>query len=99
MTFKFGMILLAYDSSYNSVNAIVALKEIKTKRANGKGSMIQKKMHDFCNTVINPRQVHWHIDFNSSSLHLKDLAVLKCSKPYGYTFHIRKWTYLFQNIF
>ena len=55
MTFKFGKIFLAYDLWYNSVDAIVALKEIKINRANGKESMIQKKMHDFYNTVIIPR--------------------------------------------
>lgn len=55
MAFKFGEIFLAYDLSYNSVSAIVALKKIKINRENGKESMIQKKMHNFCNTTINPR--------------------------------------------
>lgn len=34
MTFKFGKIFLAYDLSYNCVDATVDLKEIN--RANGK---------------------------------------------------------------
>lgn len=42
--------------SYYSVSATVALKEIN--RANGKESMTQKKMHDYSDTVINPRYIH-----------------------------------------
>lgn len=37
MTFKFSKIFFAYDLSYNSVDAIVTLKEIN--RANGKESI------------------------------------------------------------
>lgn len=48
MNFKFGQMFWTYHLSYNSVNTIVALKEIKINRAIVEKSMIQKKMQH-CN--------------------------------------------------
>lgn len=48
MTFKFSKIFFAYDLSYNSVDAIVTLKEIKINRANGKESINDTEQNAQC---------------------------------------------------
>lgn len=47
MTLKFGKIFLPYDLSYDSVEVIMTLKEMKINRANSKETITQKKTRFF----------------------------------------------------